>query len=193
MCKNVFLVGVLVFLMVSCASSSEMSGTLDQKKKLDNMVFYKSFEMIADWAQPQMTNAMNSVANSGLIPPGSAPGQISLIGNPNYLRVKGDSVSAFLPYYGERQMGGGYNTNQGASIKFDGIPRDFKITKRKRKKGYTATFDISDNTESYKVTLSLFPNLRGNIIVNSSQRFVIRYSGSIREIDDEIQDSVQKD
>jgi len=175
--RNVHIV-VLGLLLLACGSSTKITGPTAESEKLDEMVAQKTFEIVSEWAMPQMTNAMNQISNSGLFPPGSAGNRITLIGNPNYLRVVGDSVSAYLPYYGERQMGGGYNGNTTA-IKFDGIPEDFEMSQDPKDQSYAVRFQINDQSENYTVSLQLFPNLKGNINVNSSQRFQIRYSGDV--------------
>lgn len=177
-------IGLLLLIIWACGSSSKMMEPTTESRKLDEMIDQKSFEIVSEWAMPQMTNSMNSISNAGLFPPGSAGSRITLIGNPNYLRVSGDSVSAYLPYYGERQMGGGYN-NTTTAIKFKGIPKDFEITKDTKDQSYAVHFEINDKTENYNVNLKLFPNLKGSINVNSSQRFQIRYSGDVAAIAEE--------
>lgn len=177
-------IGLLLLIIWACGSSSKTMEPTEKSRKLDEMVDQKSFEIISEWAMPMMTNSINSIGNAGLFPPGSAGSRITLIGNPNYLRVFGDSVSAYLPYYGERQMGGGYN-DRTTAIKFNGIPRDLEITKDGKDQTYAVHFEINDETENYNVNLKLFPNLKGSISVNSSQRFQIRYSGDIAAISEE--------
>ncbi|MEM9143082.1 MAG: DUF4251 domain-containing protein [Bacteroidota bacterium] len=185
---KVFFLGLFSFVLFSCGGSLKGVEAAKAHARLDALVQQRSFEIVADWAMPQMTNSMTSVANSGLLPPGSAGNRINLIGNPNYLRIQSDSVSAYLPYYGERQMGAGYNSTDRNAITFNGVPKDFEIVKKKRDPGYDVTFGINNETEFYTVQLSLFPNLTGQIIVNSSQRFVIRYSGDIKEINTDSKD-----
>lgn len=139
------------------------------------------FEIRSDWALPLATNSLNSIANAGLLPPGSSAGQISLIGNANYVKVVGDSLSVYLPYFGERQMGGGYDSD-GAGIEFEGVPEKMEITKNEEKQRYDIRFEFEDDAENFTVSLSLFPNLTSTISVNSSQRFPIRYSGAVKAI-----------
>lgn len=177
-------IGLLLLTVWACGSSSKMIEPTAESGKLDEMIDQKSFEIVSEWAMPMMTNSINSIGNAGLFPPGSAGSRITLIGNPNYLRVFGDSVSAYLPYYGERQMGGGYNSTTTA-IKFKGIPKDFEITKDGKDNSYDVSFEINDKMENYNVNLKLFRNLTGSISVNSSQRFQIRYSGDVAAIAEE--------
>lgn len=139
------------------------------------------FEIRSDWALPLATNSLNSIANAGLLPPGSSAGQISLIGNANYVKVMGDSLSVYLPYFGERQMGGGYNSD-GAGIEFIGVPKKMEITKDKEKQRYDIRFEFKKDSENFMVIITLLPNLQSTININSSQRFPIRYSGSVETL-----------
>lgn len=177
--KGAFVFSILTGLMLSCGSSSKISDS--KVKQLDDLVSSKHFEIISDRAFPLATASLNSISNAGLLPPGSSAGQISLIGNSNYLKVLGDSVAIYLPYYGERQMGGGYD-NDGAGIEFEGIPTDIEITKDEGKQRYDIRFKMKDDSENFNFNITLFPNLTSMISVSSSQRFPIRYSGSAKAI-----------
>ncbi|WP_157983135.1 DUF4251 domain-containing protein [Psychroflexus aestuariivivens] len=153
-------------------------------QKLTNLVESKSFEIESNWARPSSTTSMNYIAQSGLLGNGSSVSRIDLIGNANYLKFEGDSVSADLPYYGERQSGGGYNSDQ--SITFEGEPKDLVIEKNEKKNFYNIEFSISNGTESFQVSIKIFPNLKTDIFVNSSHRLGINYGGRAEAIEEEI-------
>ncbi len=167
--------------VISCNTTKPMA-TESGRQQLDELVANKSFVIESDHALPMATNSLNSISNAGLLPPGSSASQISLIGNPNYLKVIGDSVAVYLPYFGERQMGGGYD-NDGPGIKFEGVPQDMEINKDDEKHRYDIRFKMRDNSETFTVNIVLFPNLSSMINVNSSQRFPIRYSGHVSAFD----------
>src|SRR5688572_13994282 len=97
-----FIALVLCFTFINCGSSQKTNST--DNWRLNNLITEQSFEIESLWAQPMATTAYNQAVN-GLLPPGSTSGQINLIGNTNYLRIVKDSASAYLPYFGERQMG----------------------------------------------------------------------------------------
>lgn len=178
---------LLIFVLLGCASANK-AHVIETKdtKALDDLISGKYFEIVSDWAQPQLTSAMAQVGNAGLLPPGSNVGNINLIGNPNFLKMKGNEVEAYLPYYGERQMGGTYNNNR-TGIEFEGIPQDFEVN-RGKKDSYEIIFTVSDKntiTETYRVVIQLFPNLSSAITINSSQRFPIRYKGHAKTTEKE--------
>ncbi|ASV32081.1 DUF4251 domain-containing protein [Maribacter cobaltidurans] len=171
----------LLFLL-GCKTSSKVSYTSQQITEFKDFMNAKSFEFIATTANPLPGRGMMAVANSGLLPPGSTMSNIQLQGTSNYLRVEGDTISAFLPYYGERQSGGGYTSDAG--IVFDGIPSNYKEEYDAQKNEMQITFSISEKSETYQVSLNLFPNKKATVVVTSSQRFSIRYFGNIKEIED---------
>lgn len=170
--------------VMSCGSAKTM-GTEAKRQRLDELVSKKSFIIESDRAMPMATNSLNSISNAGLLPPGSSASQISLIGNSNYLKIMGDSIAVYLPYFGERQMGGGYD-NDGPGIKFEGIPEDMEINKDEGKQRYDIRFKMTDDSETFNVNVTLYPNLNSMINVNSSQRFPIRYSGEVSAFDNPI-------
>lgn len=178
-----FLGVLLSFLCFSCTSSKSI---VDQESRsaqlLDSLVAVKRFVITLDRAMPMMTNSMQSLANAGLFPPGSSPSQIYLSGGTNQLEIKGDSAIANLSYFGERQMGGGYNNNDGG-IEFKDVAKDWEYEKDDSKGVHTYNFEIRNKSETYQVTVRLFPNLRTTVQVMSNQRFNIDYQGNVAALE----------
>ncbi|MFN2262461.1 MAG: DUF4251 domain-containing protein [Psychroflexus sp.] len=170
-------IGLFSLLILACAGSKQTVSE-EEQEKLKELIQDKSFEIISDHARPTSTMSTNYLAQRGLLPFGSTGGRINLIGNSNYLRFDGDSVSADLPYFGERQIGGGYNSDQ--SIQFEGEPEDLVIEKNEKKNFYNIEFSISKQTESYQVSVKIYPNFNADIYVNSSQRLGISYEGKAK-------------
>ncbi|MEO9513288.1 MAG: DUF4251 domain-containing protein [Flavobacteriaceae bacterium] len=166
--------------ILGCSSTANTSTNLEEIAALDTMVSARMFEVVSQSAQPMATIGLNSISNAGLLPPGSSPGRIDLTTNANYVRVIGDSVIVYLPYFGERQIGGGYN-NKNVGIEFKGIPKDFEIIKNQKTDGYRIRFVIKNHGESYTMTTELFPNHNSAINVISSHRTPIAYNGKISQ------------
>jgi hypothetical protein len=165
-----------MLLFQGCGSISKK--TLVETEALDDLVASKKFEIVSDWALPLATNSLNSISNAGLLPPGSSANRISLVGNPNFLKVQGDSIAAYLPYFGEQQMGAGYNS-EGGAVQFRGVPISYEAIKDKKRQRYEINFRMRKNTESYTVNLLLYPNMASVISVISTHRFTIRYEGRV--------------
>ncbi len=171
---HVLVSSLLLVLMASCGTTSKVSS--EEMQQIEDMVHNRAFEFVAEWAMPLATNSLTQISNVGLLPPGSNINQINLLGNSNFIKIEGDSVSAYLSYYGERQMGGQYGAVD-TGITFNGVPRDFNVVRNDKKNSYSIKFDINDGAEAYQVNMTLFPDLAGSVVINSNQRFSIRYQG----------------
>lgn len=171
---------LLLGLILGCSSTSKTNYNAAKKEALDTMVAERTFEIVSRSALPLATNSLNSISNAGLLPLGSTGNRVDLTTTPNYLRIIGDSLDVFLPYFGERQMGGGYN-NTNVGITFKGLPKKFEITQNEKTQGYTMSFVIKNQGESYTVTTELFPNHNSSINVISTHRTPIGYNGRVSE------------
>ena len=175
----------LAILVLFGCGTSRTTATPAQIQKLDYLVGQQTFEIRSDWAMPLTTNALVSIQNAGFFPLGSSVSNINLIGNPNYFRMRGDSISTALPYYGEVQMGGGYNNNNGG-ITLKGLMQDYEVEKIEKDQSYRITFKADGENENYKVFLRMFPNGRTSLRLNGNKRFPIEYTGDFSELDPDI-------
>lgn len=173
-----FLYFILCCVLLSCKSSKTI---IDDSHPIHGIMSSKNFEFMAKSANPLATQSLTAVANSGLLPPGSNISRIDLNGNGNYIKVTNDSVSANLPYYGERQFGGTYGTADG--VEFNGVPDDYNQTFNADKQRYMVTFQISNSTDRYSVNMQVYPNKSCVVSVNTSNRNTIQYNGTIESLD----------
>lgn len=181
--RFVFLVS-MIFVLFSCASSKNT--TQAEIDNLNALIESKTFEIEAEWAEPMVTNTMAQIANAGLLPIGSNAGNINLTGNSNFFRMKGDTVAAYLPYFGERQAGGAYG-GRDIGIEFEGVPEDLVISEDKEN-SHKISFKIKDKnttTENYNVIVRVYPSLSSTIYVNSTQKNSIRYRGKVQKTSEE--------
>ena len=172
---------IMLLLMMSCSSSKLL--TEAQKQELQAWGTEKAFEIESDWAKPMPTAAFNAVANTGILGLGNSAGSINILGNINYFKMKGDTITGYLPYYGERYMGGGYNNN--IAIEFNGIPRSKEIKWNEQKQRAEMRFSIyqKDNNELYDIFIMIFSNKTTRMDVNSSERSLITYEGKIKPLE----------
>jgi len=181
--KNIvfFAFTVILLNIVSCGSSNVY--TAQEKASLEKLVTDRNFEIELQWARPLVTNSLNQLADAGLFRPGDNASQINLQGNQNTFKFENDTVSANLPYYGERQMGGGYNSD-GGGIDFETTPKELTLTKDDDKDYYLMEFNVrdKDSNENYDVSLTLYPSLNAIIDIWSSQRNTIQYNGTLKAI-----------
>lgn len=163
-------------LIFGCGASKKVK---ESNLALNQMMNERSFRVSIVSAEPQLTQAMSQVANNGLLGPGNSMTRIDVTGAGYFIKVQGDSVAARLPYYGERQMGGGYDSNAG--INFKGITENLEITKDEIKQQYTIKFSIDAKSEVYFVATAVGNNASSTTTITSSQRNRIRYSGKVRK------------
>lgn len=175
----------LALLMTACASGPKTKATPAELAAFEKMVSSKSFQIDANWAQPMASQGLNSIANAGLLPPGSSVSRIDITGSNGYLRMVGDSVMAELPYFGERRMGGGTYNPQESGVNFKGVPKEFSIEPMKKETGYTMRFKINEGQEGYQAAVQMYPSGYTTIAIASTHRTTIWYQGSISAYDRE--------
>ncbi|TWO33001.1 DUF4251 domain-containing protein [Seonamhaeicola sediminis] len=164
-------------IIIGCSSRKQLTATADKMEKIHAIVKMDTINIISNWANPLNSNM---IANTGLLPVGSTAGNISLIGNANYFKIIGDSVSIYLPYYGEWRFAPPYGARE-TGISFDGKPKEYKQTFNKKKNKYEYYFELKNNAEIFQINLTLFPNLNTDIHVNSNLRAYIGYRGEVIE------------
>jgi len=167
---------------VSCGTSNKVSNarTVEVVKLLNE----QEFEIISDFANPTISNALTQLSGSNLLGYGNNASSINLTGNSNFLKVYKDSVSAFLPYYGERRFGGGYGDTD-TGIIFKGKPEDFNVTDTKKNNGKEYSFNIDgENNENYKLNITVYNTGKSIINVYSAQRTTISYSGTVKPLEE---------
>jgi len=177
--KMVLLAG-LTSLIFGCGASKQIK---EPNAALDQMMNQSAFRIAVVSAEPQLTQAMSQVMNSGVLAPGNSMSRIDVAGEGYFIKVQGDSVAAQLPYYGERQMGGGYDSDAG--INFEGIPKNLEIIKDETKQSYTVKFSIHSSSEMYFVTTMVGNNASSTTVISSSQRNRIRYNGDLKAVKEE--------
>ena len=171
---------IILLLMMSCSSSKPL--TESQKQELQAWGTERAFVIESDWAKPMPTAALNAVANTGILGLGNSAGSINILGNVNYFKMNGDTISGYLPYYGERHMGGSYNNK--IAIEFNGIPRRKEIKWNEQKQRAEMHFSIhqKDDNELHDIFIMIFSNKSTRMDVNSSERSLITYEGSIKAL-----------
>ena len=183
--KAIIKIGTYFLLLISIAcASSKSKANPEEIAALEHMISNKHFEIQAKWAQPMASQSLNSIANAGLLPPGSNASRIDISGTGGYFRMVGDSVMADLPFFGERRMGGAYNQNK-TGIIFKGIPKELSFSPNKKGDGQTMRFSISEKSEGYQVIAQLYPNGTARLTVSSTQRTIMWYQGILSEYKNE--------
>lgn len=159
-----YILRILIFTLITgiiACGSQQTAVNPEDFDELRKLVESRKFAIEQTWANPM------------------GGGMINLIDNPNHIRVKGDSVDVFLPYFGVRHMGGGYGSEGG--IRFEGVPSKFNVKENRDRQRIIVSFEAGKGTENLQFSITLFTNGNANTSVNSSQRNSISYQGELVE------------
>lgn len=173
-------VACLMMFFVSC-SSLKYNATDAEIANLKDIVKSKKIALSFDWAQPIGLN-MGVTGLQSLMPPGSTTNNINLIGNPNFLNINKDSIHMDLPYYGQQQLGRGYNTND-TGVSFKGTP--YKTETEFKENKYILKYWLDSKYDDYRIIITLFANKKSVLRVNSSHRTTINYDGTWKPLTEE--------
>ncbi len=176
--RHTLILSFFILAILGACGSGKSNVTPEQISALNELVSSKYYKIESDWAYPQATMAMQQV--SGMLGPGNNASNINLMSNSNFLKIEGDSITSYLPYFGERQMNVGYG-GYDSRIEFNGIMTDYS-THVNKDNSISVTFDAVSNSENFSVYITLWPNLNTEMVLNSSFRNSIRYSGKVSAI-----------
>lgn len=170
-----FILCIVLLALMSC-NTTKNTVTQAQIEALKTLVENKQFRIESNWAYPQATNAMQQVVNTGILGPGNSANAISLIGNSNFLSISNDSITSYLPYFGERQMQVAYGGGDNA-IEFSGVLKNYKVEINKDH-SYMLSFEAKSKSEHFKVYITINPNFSSYMQLSGSSRFPISYAGN---------------
>ena len=184
--------GVLLMIF-SCGGTKNYTDEENRAyENLQNLVNSKRFEIISNRARPMATLALQQLANANMLGPGNTAGSIDITSNANFLKMKGDSVSAFFPFYGEQNFGGGSYGGNHLGIEFDAVPENYDVRFDDEKHRANIRFKTKDtyrSNEFYNIYITIFSNYRSVIQVQSTSRTAIEFTGAVKPLPNE--DTVQ--
>ncbi len=178
--KRYFIYIFFLSLFIGCYSSKKTVSN-QQINALKKAVEETGFIINSDAANPVAFANTRGIEN--LLPPGSNLNRISLSSNANKFSGKKDSIDLNLPFYGEKQMGGGYASDGGFTFNgsAESVDKEFKANKNK----YKIDYRIKTDSESLTINVVLFENKSSVITINSSIRTTIIYYGKWKAIEKE--------
>ena len=162
--RIIFLMIIFIVLLTGCGTPKDTTPNRDFEALIE-LVNSRQFEIEQEWARPMSGNTIN------------------LLGNPNYIRMRGNQVDLFLPYYGVRQSGGCYGTGEGG-IKYVGPAEKLEIEENPGNNSVLIKFEGRQGTEDLQFFITLMSGGSAHTSVNSSERNSISYSGNLRALAD---------
>ena len=185
--KRFLLYNSLFLVLMGCGSNRSFTEQENQDyRNLQDFVALKSLVIVSSSAMPFASVAFSRVANSNILGPGNNANNIDITSNSNKLTIKGDSIRAYLPYFGEQNFGGSYGGNH-TGIEFNDIPKDYQVIHDDKKHTVDIHFKIDDqyrNSDHYDIMITLYPNNRSTIRVQSTSRTSIEYTGRVSRLED---------
>lgn len=165
----------LVILLLGGCKATQEPMSPEQQAQLQSLAEGRNFTFEAEYANPQTSKAYMSAANATVARAGgNTLSRISLQGEGYYLKISGDSVASYLPYYGVRDNFSEPGRPDG--IDLDTEIEDLKIS-QKKSGAYQLTFYARRKTERFQLNLELLANGKANLAVYSGQRDAIRFEG----------------
>ena len=164
--KTRYIGSILIVLILTACGGTNTAVSDEKYKELEELISSKEFIIENNWAYP------------------TGGGNINLIGNPNHIKLKNDSIDIYLPYFGVRQSGGTYGSSEGG-IKYEGLVRNLEITERANKGNIEIKLEANQDSEDLDFILTLYPNKKVRTYVISSQRTTISYEGVLSKIEED--------
>ena len=160
--RNYFLILLLgVFIITSCGNRNFLAADSEEYRQTLEKVNSLDFEIENEWANPLRGSRVN------------------LIGNPNHIRFENDSVDVFLPFFGVRHAGGGYESE--GAIVYKGPIENLRIEEMPGRGRIKLFFQGNHKTENLDFDITIFPGGKTSTSVGSSQRDRMGYEGRIVE------------
>jgi len=100
--------------------------------------------------------------------------------SPYDLEMRGDSVKAYLPYFG-RAYQASYGSSDGG-IKFEELSKEKTVEFNERKSSYLISFEVKDQRDSYKISLSVGVSGYADLRISPTNRQAISYYGIVEAL-----------
>jgi hypothetical protein len=184
----------VLFIFISGAFSACKSNKLanentnaNNTKILDSLYQLNDYRIEIDVVYPFNTIASTEVANALLRNTGNSANRIDVRGDGNYIQIKNDSLTGYLPFFGERRLNAGSYGGRSSAIQFEEPLKEF-VKKINNKGILEMTFpaqQVGDDNDKYNVRLKIYPNMGVSVDVTPVFRTFMRYDGSLVDIKEE--------
>ena len=147
---------MMLFIMISCSITKTTPETVTLiSKKIES----KDFTIEVNYANPLR--------------------MLPVYLNSNYtLRIKNDSVFAYLPYYGVIHVAP-FDSSEGG-IKFGSLINDYEIITNKKNTGWDIRFKVTPAMYEYSIYMTVYKDGKAIVSFNSYQQDPISFDGEVR-------------
>ncbi|WP_299362098.1 DUF4251 domain-containing protein [Winogradskyella sp.] len=180
-----FLIGFLALGLLSCGGSKSdrvPASKVESYDQLSTLIESGAYQFNPEILYPQETQDVANAANA-LLGYFANDGAYVTVKPGYFLKIENDSAIAKLPYIGEMTRGNSYGKIDNTGIEFNSLIKDYIVRVNKRAE-IVIKFETKGLLESYDVILKLFPNHTSDLMINSSNRSMVRYQGKIVSVTD---------
>ena len=178
---SIILIGFTAAILFGCSGAKNEANKELKAKQFDELKEFVSGNALhfkADYALPMQTFAVVQVTNALLRNTGNAAGRIYVARFGDYLKIQDGTVDGDFSYYGEIRIGRTLDPNDNAII-FKGEPQTYEVIENAKKQMVSIEFKINSDSETFSVTLNIYPNKRAYVNITSPYRTSIQYQGMI--------------
>jgi archaellum component FlaF (FlaF/FlaG flagellin family) len=177
----------MLFMLWSCKTNKVQRNKADDLNILEQLSEQKNYHIGIETVYPFNTAATTQVLNSLLSNTGNNASRINVSGDGNYIEIKGDSIKAYLPFFGERRLNSGSYGSADSGIQINDKLNDYSKEVDSRKRKLVLKFraqQANQGTDKYDVTIEIFPNNKSIVNITPVYRTFIRYSGRLKPLKD---------
>lgn len=161
-------------LLAGCSSATSITSA--QRAALERAASLPQIVFTAQWAVPldqTSVQVLNALQPAGGVVNGN---RVQIESGGHYLKLTETTIDVNLPYYGTRQISGGLPGNTGIVVEKGSYTK--KDGTGNKDGQHNIQVQTSSKGESYTIALRLFAQGKAIMVVNSSQRQSIRYTGT---------------
>lgn len=167
---------------MSCASTVQVTDKIEKNETIINLVDSKKFEIKNEFVTPIAANGMIS----DIIAPRDNATNLSLDRNDSHFKIVNDSISVYLPFFGERRiLTYGYSpSSHEGFIVYSGIPQKFKSYYDEATNEYRYDMRFRKNCEAFRIRLTIYGDGSTRIFLSSTNRSSLFYSGKVKLLEE---------
>lgn len=190
--KSIFIVRKTALLLIcsnvilfwGCKTNSLAKSELKLKNQQIIQTLYNqnNYNIEIEVVHPFNTQATTQVVNALLINTGNSSNRIDVRGDGNFIKIKKDSITGYLPFFGERRLNGGDYGGQNVAIQFDEVVKELKKNIVEDKPLLELEFSAKqkgNDSEKYDVKIEIFPNENVSVHVTPVFKTFIKYEGRL--------------
>ncbi len=181
-----------IFLLLTLNVNSQTRAEKKAQKKERKLAEYKNtlalvesgnFEFEASWAYPLGNDVSQiglSLNNGNSVFQGN---RVNLVNSSNFLKIKEEQADVSLPFFGRTFNTTAFGSSE-EGIKFSGNVEDYVIKKNEKKHKIEISFNGNESNDKLKFLLTVTSNGNTTVIVTSTNRQTIQYTGKIKAYED---------